>query len=244
MDDGDSPTLSVGFAIDFGESFGGLKTLDDLIGKAAADGVRAFQQLQQAVRGGLGTADAAAKFQAIGSAATRAGEDARKAYNAAEKSGESMVRQVERQIEVFGKTASEIRNMGAEAKAAAADAQGLTELATRLRAANAALVDMEAGAGHAADGMSRMSSSGMEMMHVARASSDALAAGAPILQIFSMEMGRMAEAAAMAGGGTGALGKMGAFLGGPWGMALTFGIAALGPFVAKLFENDARQPKA
>lgn len=86
----------------------------------------------------------------------------------------------------------------------------------------------------------RASIAKMELMHVVRSSSDAFAAGAPVMQIFSMEMGRVAEAAALAGGGTGALGTIGSFLGGPWGLVVTGAVAVLTPFVAKLFEqNDA-----
>ncbi|MDX5984698.1 M15 family metallopeptidase [Sphingomonas echinoides] len=90
-------------------------------------------------------------------------------------------------------------------------------------------------------GARRMGIAQMEMMHVVRASSDAFAAGAPIAQIFSMEIGRVAEAAAMSGD---SLGRVGAFLAGPWGVALTVGIAVLGPLVGKLFETDDAAKKA
>src|SRR3546814_16666762 len=56
-----------------------------------------------------------------------------------------MVRQIERQVEVFGKSASEVRQMSAEMRALAAEDQGLTEVAGRLRAAHAAMNRMEAG---------------------------------------------------------------------------------------------------
>src|SRR3546814_20665228 len=56
-----------------------------------------------------------------------------------------MVRQIERQVEVFGKSASEVRQMRAEMRALAAEDQGLTEVAGRLRAANAEMNRMAAG---------------------------------------------------------------------------------------------------
>src|SRR3546814_14786749 len=56
-----------------------------------------------------------------------------------------MVRQIERQVEVFGKSASEVRQMRAEMRALAAEDQGLTEVAGRLRAANAEMNRLEAG---------------------------------------------------------------------------------------------------
>src|SRR3546814_16704967 len=65
--------------------------------------------------------------------------------NRAEKAAEKMVRQIERQVEVFGKSASEVRQMRAEMRALAAEDQGLTEVAGRLRAANAEMNRLEAG---------------------------------------------------------------------------------------------------
>jgi hypothetical protein len=81
----------------------------------------------------------------------------------------------------------------------------------------------------------------MELMHVVRAGSDAFAAGAPITQIFAQEIGRLGEAAALSGG---SMGKLGAFLGSGWGLAVTAGLAILGPFVAKIFESGDAAHKA
>lgn len=58
----------------------------------------------------------------------------------------------------------------------------------------------------------------MEFQHIARGVSDQMAAGAPPIQIFTQHLGMMSEAVALSGG---AFGKLGGFLMGPWGIALT-----------------------
>jgi hypothetical protein len=73
-----------------------------------------------------------------------------------------------------------------------------------------------------------------ELLHVVRASSDAFAAGLPVTMILGEEIGRLGEAAALSGG---ALGSVGTFFAGPWGIALTAGLAVLTPLVGKLLES-------
>ena len=76
MDTG-SPDLGVDFVINFGDSFGGLKSLDDLIGTTSANAVRDFQRIQASVSNGLDLKDASAQFKALGATATvPAGPDA------------------------------------------------------------------------------------------------------------------------------------------------------------------------
>jgi regulator of replication initiation timing len=63
------------------------------------------------------------------------------------------------------------------------------------------------------------------------------ALGARPSQIFASQIGQVTQAVMLLSGGTS---KLAAFLGGPWGIALTFAVLALGPFIGKLFEgNDA-----
>lgn len=71
----------------------------------------------------------------------------------------------------------------------------------------------------------------MELMHVVRGSVDQYAAGAPVAQIFAMHVGMLAQTAQLAGGSMGALG---AFLSTGWGVAVTIGVAVLGPMIVKL----------
>jgi hypothetical protein len=75
----------------------------------------------------------------------------------------------------------------------------------------------------------------MELQHVITASSDAYAAGASPIRILSLEMGRLAEAAAFLGGsgGGGVMGKLGAFMAGPWGIAVLIGVQVLSRLIGK-----------
>lgn len=139
MEDG-SPTLEVGFAINFGDAFGQLRSLDDIIGEASANAVREFNRLEAAARG-VDLAGATASAKTFGSEASRAAEDARMAFNQAERAGESLSRQLEKQASTFGMTREQIRAMKVETAALAAEQQELTELAGRLRSQEAALSD-------------------------------------------------------------------------------------------------------
>src|SRR5438045_2070421 len=70
----------------------------------------------------------------------------------------------------------------------------------------------------------------MELQHVARGSADQFAAGAAPTQIFAQHISMIAEAASFAGAG---MGKFGAFLAGPWGLAVTTGVAILAALISK-----------
>lgn len=61
------------------------------------------------------------------------------------------------------------------------------------------------------------------------------AAGTPAMTIFAQQSGQVIQAVQMMTGGTTGLA---AFLGGPWGMALTSAAVVMTPFVAKLFEES------
>lgn len=88
---------------------------------------------------------------------------------------------------------------------------------------------------HGAIGNARIAQ--MELSHVVTASSDAYAAGASPVRILTMEMGRLAQAASfLGGGGTGVMGKLGAFMAGPWGIAVLVGVTALSQLIAKHHE--------
>jgi uncharacterized protein (TIGR02594 family) len=68
-----------------------------------------------------------------------------------------------------------------------------------------------------------------ELMHVITASSDAYASGIPITRIFTMEMGRAAEAVSFMSAGSG---RLAGFLGGPWGIAITLAVTGLASMIA------------
>lgn len=59
--------------------------------------------------------------------------------------------------------------------------------------------------------------------------------GARPAQIFASQIGQVTQAVQLMSGGTS---RMAAFLGGPWGIALTAATIVLAPFVAKLFETE------
>ncbi len=145
MDDG-SPELGVGFLIDPGGSFSELQRLQAVMGSTEAKVLQDAAQIERATSGMIkGTATA--QVTTFGSAATREMRNVARETAAAERSGEAMVRQLTRQAETFGKTASQIRNMRAEQRALVAESSGLTELAGRIRMLNTEMNRMEAGNG-------------------------------------------------------------------------------------------------
>jgi len=85
----------------------------------------------------------------------------------------------------------------------------------------------------------RMGASGMIAEHVVRSFSDSIAAGQSPVRALTMEMGRITEAmtlyAATTNATGGAMGKFATFMGGPWGLAISVGVAALIPLAEHLF---------
>lgn len=133
--DNDSPTLEVGFAIDFFDSFGQLKSLDDLIGSAAAKAVREFQKVEAATKGAVNLSSATAQFTSFGNAATRELQAVARETARVDNAGEALSRQMERQIATFGMSR-------AAAQALRSEQAGLTEQAERLRAQEATLAQL------------------------------------------------------------------------------------------------------
>src|SRR3546814_4394926 len=84
MADADVPTLEVGFAIDFFDSFGQLKSMDDLIGVTAANAVREYQKVEAATKG-MSLSGATASVGTFGTVTTR---EMNRAEKAAERSEE------------------------------------------------------------------------------------------------------------------------------------------------------------
>lgn len=70
----------------------------------------------------------------------------------------------------------------------------------------------------------------MELQHVVRGSVDQFAAGASASTIFAQHIASVAEAASFMGGSLGAVGEI---LSGPWGIAITAGVAILATFIAR-----------
>jgi hypothetical protein len=139
----DTPTLEVGFTINVYDSFGQLKTLDDIIGSVAAESVRNLQRVEQASKGAINFGGGIAQVKTFGNAVNREMANVARDTNRAEKAGETMLRQLERQATQFGKTREELRSMRSEEKALAAERTGNTVLAQEIRAAELRLYEME-----------------------------------------------------------------------------------------------------
>lgn len=142
MDDG-TPSLEVGFTIDSGGSFDELVRIQQLMDTTEGQVVKQAQSIERATSGMLNLAGATASVTAFGTAADRATQQAVRSFAQVERSGEAMVKSLERQASTFGKTSSEIRQLKAETAALAAEQQGLTELAERIRAAEASIYEQE-----------------------------------------------------------------------------------------------------
>lgn len=65
--------------------------------------------------------------------------------------------------------------------------------------------------------------------------------GTSVVQAFNQQIGQVGYAMSMMGG---TAGKVGTFLAGPWGAAITMGVAVLAPFISKLFETSAAAEEA
>lgn len=132
-------------------------------------------------------------------------------------------------------TAAQAAAVGAEEQAAALRAQAgvLAGVRTQLEAAGVAEVEL-------AGSHTRMGASGMIAEHVVRSLSDSIAAGQSPARALGMEMGRITEAmtlfAATTGTTEGFVGKFAGFMGGPWGLAISVGVAVLTPLIGKLID--------
>lgn len=149
MEDG-FPSLEVGFAISTEGSFETLRQLQAAMDSTEGRIVAEAANIERATSGMLKLDTATASMTSFGNAATRELQTAAREMSRVEKAGEAMVRQLERQNASFGQTREQLRAMKAEAAATAAEQQGLTELAQRIRAEEAALFDKEYAAVRAA----------------------------------------------------------------------------------------------
>ncbi|WP_242140874.1 M15 family metallopeptidase [Sphingomonas sp. TREG-RG-20F-R18-01] len=167
------------------------------------------------------------------------------------------------QFRVLAEAASTVANRLGDAGAAqrvlavsyAANAASRGDDAMKLRAQADALSTVAAEARITAPAIDevaakhqRMGASGMIAEHVIRSMSDSMAAGQSPVRALTMEMGRITEAMTMYAQTTeqtnGAFGKFASFMGGPWGLAVSVGVAVLTPLVAKLFEGAEAEDAA
>ena len=142
MDEG-IPALGVGFVIGVGDSFGELARLEAAMDSAEGRIIAEAARIEKATGGMIKLGGATAQLTTFGNAATKELQATARETARAEKAGEALSRQLDRQAAAFGKSREELRAMKVEAAALAAEQQGLTELAQRLRAQETALYDAE-----------------------------------------------------------------------------------------------------
>lgn len=126
----DDDALGVGFEIDFRDSFGRLRTLEDLVGETAANVYRQFQRLQEISGNAITTHDSIAQLRML----TEGTREFTREQRRIEASSEGMIRRLAQQNAEFGKSRAEIAAMKTETLALAAETMGLTDTSARLRA--------------------------------------------------------------------------------------------------------------
>ena len=141
--DESSPTLGVGFAIETGGSMQAVLQLQKAMGTAEAQIVADAARIERATGGMVNLGAGTAAVTAFGNATKREYYDLARQKAQTEKSGEALIRQLEREAAAFGKTRSEMRAAKAEALTLAATTQGNADLAERIRTAEAAIYDQE-----------------------------------------------------------------------------------------------------
>ncbi len=139
IDDDGAASLEVGFILNTEGAFAELLRFGQMFSSETQDFIRNSARIEAAA-GGIKLAGATSAVANFGAAATREGASAAREFARVEKAGGAMARQLERQNSVFGKTREEVRSASAEFKAFAAEQQGLTELAGRIRSEELALV--------------------------------------------------------------------------------------------------------
>jgi hypothetical protein len=143
MFDDDAPGFGVTFEIDGGASIAEANMLAEVFESAEAKMLVSAKRIEQVTSGMINLGGATAEVKSFGMAATRELAATAREARAVEKSGEAMVRQLERQGLAFGKSREDLRGLRAEEKALAAERTGNTDLANRLRAAEQAIFDQE-----------------------------------------------------------------------------------------------------
>jgi hypothetical protein len=198
MDDG-TPALEVGFRIDTGGSFSALDQLASKMDTTEVSVLADAKRIEQATGGMVKMASGTAQIVSFGNAATREMQSVAVATGRAEKSGEAMVRQLQRQVETFGKTSAEIRQMRAELRATEAEQRGLTELAGRLRATAAEMDRLETSSGKLAGTAGK---NALALRQVAVQMPDVvqgLLSGQPPMQVLIQQGGQLTQMATASG---------------------------------------------
>ena len=229
-----SPALEVGFLIDTSGSFDELAQLQRVMDSTEAKVVADATSIERATGKMVNLSGGVASVRSFGNAATAEMRAIARETAAAERSGEGMVRQLTRQTETFGKTASEIRNMRAEQRALAAESRGLTELAGRIRGLNAEMNRLEAGSNRLTPAIRGNGGAFAAVGPQAQDAFTQMSMGSNIFNVLAIQGGQLAGQLTHVGG---RLGAVATFMMGPWGLAFTGGLMVLGYFTKGLWDN-------
>lgn len=229
MDDG-TPTLEVGFSINAEGSFDTLKQLQDFMQTTEFTTFQSAKEIERVTGGMVKLGNAGIQVNTFGNELTRLGQSSKQT----ERDAESMIKAIGRQIDVFGKSASEVRAYRAELRAMAADEAGNTDVAQRLRATVAEYNRLEASGKRATSsvGGTRQALQGLSFQ--AQDAFTQISMGTNVLSVLAIQGGQAAGQMANMGGKLGAVAN---FMIGPWGLAITGGMLVLGALTKGLFDS-------
>lgn len=231
----DIPGLAVGFTIETGASSDELNRIAQLMNSTEVKAVQSAANIERATGGMVNLGRATAQISTFGNIATKEMRAAALETARAEKAGEGMVRQLQRQIETCGKTTSQIRDMRAEERALAAEGRGMTELAGRIRSLNTEMNRLEAASAGGAAGVRGSGSAFAALSPQIQDAATQISMGANAFSVLAIQGGQVAGQLTHVGG---AVGKFATFMMGPFGIAITVAVLALGTLTKGLFGAD------
>ena len=237
MDDG-TPTLEVGFSINAEGSFDTLKQLQDFMQTTEFKTFQSAKEIERVTGGMVKLGNAGIQVNTFGNELTRLGQSSKQA----ERDAESMIKAVGRQIDVFGKSASEVRAYRAELRAMAAEEAGNTDVAQRLRATVAEYNRLDAASKKASSSVGGTRAAMQGLSFQAQDAFTQISMGTNVLSVLAIQGGQAAGQMANMGGKLGAVAN---FMIGPWGLAITGGMLVLGALTKGMFEGaNAAETKA
>lgn len=134
MDGADEPTLGIRLEIDTSTSTSEVEYYQSVVNSAEAQTVASFSKMEKAAAGMINSGPIIAEVTAIGNANSKVAQSAAREFAKIERSGEGLIKNLQRQAEAYGLTREELMRLRVEQKAVDADRVGNTDLADRLRA--------------------------------------------------------------------------------------------------------------
>lgn len=149
-DIGGGPALEVGFVFNTAGAFDSLTRFGSAFDTVSANLLSEMAKVENASRNIVSFGGATSAFTMFGHSASKSVREAGMEMQRAERAGEALSRQLERQNTTFGKSRDELMRMKVETAAVAAEENKLGELANRLRGQLATLTDAQQRAADAA----------------------------------------------------------------------------------------------